>query len=251
MHVEAAREVRTRVGVLRRRVLLSAIAICIVPAVGLWLGTIQQRADGPHWVREMYDPDYAYLLNALTLAEGRGPFYTGHTGTPVHEIGAAVLLARDAVSTDGNQLRDRVIDDPEGSIGSVSAVPRAIHAGALVLFGVFAVRMTRSIATAIAGQALTLSSVTVHHSLHRMTPEVLLLAMALLLGAASMRAAARPGPLWRRYAVASALILAVGVAAKITFAPLAVVPLGLLLVRGRRKYRLFAVWAIVGVAGFL
>jgi len=35
------------------------------------------------------DPTYAYLMNSLNLADLRRPYFFGHPGTPIHEVGAS------------------------------------------------------------------------------------------------------------------------------------------------------------------
>ena len=224
--------------------------LCAIPILAVIATMLVEQAAGPRWVRERYDPDYVYLLNGLNIAEGRAPRHTDHPGTPVQCICAAVILARHDLSGEGN-LREEVLADPEGCLNAISLVLRGIHAVALVTFGWWAFRFTRSIPLAIAAQTLTVSSVTVIKSLPRVTPEPFLLAIGLFLAAATLRALSRPGPIWTRYAVMSGLLMALGVTAKITFAPVGLVPATLLLARGRHGWRLRIVALFVGAAAAL
>ncbi len=222
----------------RSRLILRVAVLCILPILAILSASAVERASGPRWMREIYDPDYVYLFNSLIIAEGDGPPYAYHPGTTVQSIGAGVLLARHAAAGSSTSLRDEALDNPEGALSAISVILRGIHFFALFTFGWWACRLSGSTLSAVAAQAVTLCSMVTLHSLHRVSPEPLLISVSLLLAAATMRALSRPGSIWTRYGIVSGLLMAVGVATKLTFAPIALLPAALACERGRHGWKL-------------
>lgn len=227
----------------RGRLILSVTLLLILPIISVITTSAIERASGPRWMREIYDPDYVYLFNAMIIAEGEGPPYAYHPGTTVQSIGAGVLLTRNS----GTSLRDEALDHPEEALSAISTVLRGIHFVALFTFGWWALRLSGSMLSAIAAQAVTLCSMVTLHSLHRVAPEPLLISVSLLLAAATMRALSRPGPIWTRYGIVSGLLMAVGVATKLTFAPIALLPAALACERGRHGWKLRIAGLLTGL----
>ena len=74
---------------MRPRCIVLASLHLVLPALVVLAGAWFARCRTPitYWA----DPDYAYLLNALSLAEGAAPSHTQHPGTTAQEMGAVVL----------------------------------------------------------------------------------------------------------------------------------------------------------------
>lgn len=214
----------------------AAAVLALMPIVALAVGAAVAWASGAHWVAVHYDPDYHYLLNSLNVAEGHSPRHTDHPGTPLQELGAGVLLARHAVTGDGGSTRYQVLRDPESALTAISVCLRVLHALALFLLGVRVRQLTGSLACSVMAQAATLLSMVSLLSLWRVSPEPLVMTLGLLLGCATLRSL-RGGASDRQTVTAGAL-LGLGIATKVTFAPLALVPLAGLTTR--RRWTLFA-----------
>jgi hypothetical protein len=200
-------------------------ALCVVPAIVLWISTAIAGAAGARWINPFYDPDYHYLLNALNMTEGAAPRHTDHPGTTLHELGAVVLLVRHAVAGSADGLRDEVLRDPEGGCEAISVCLRALYAAALVALGWSARGLTASLICAMAAQAASALSVVGLMSLWRADPEPLLMAIALVMGSVVLRAASEEGPIRTRWAAIFGVLAGLGVATKVTFFPLGALPL--------------------------
>ncbi len=216
------------------------IALLVAPVLALCLTSSIQRAAGPRWTGTIhpdrpdrppaYDPDYTYLLNSVNLAEGAAPRHTDHPGTTVQLLGAAVLAAHHAISPDAASLRKQVLADPEAACNLISNVLEGLFAVCLAIFGVAAARFTGSLAAAMFAQVLPVMSVAAMVSLYRVMPEPLVMSVSLLLAAALLRALRTPAPAATGFGATSGLLVAAGLATKITFLPVAIIP-----------------WAVMGV----
>jgi hypothetical protein len=196
--------------------------LAIVPCTALAASVLIERAIGGHWIGAYYDPDYQYLLNSLNLAEGAAPRHIDHPGTTVQELGAVVLIIRHWMTGAGD-LRGRVLGDPESAVLAITVCIRAMYSAALLIFGWCAYRLTASRCCAIAAQAASGVSLAAVHSLWRLSPEPVVMALTLLLGSTTLGALARPER--RGLALWSGLIGGLALTAKITALPALLVPL--------------------------
>ena len=78
----------------RRRLLercLVVLALTVLPLAAYLLSSVMLEEKGPYWLAENSDPEYAYLLNALNVLEGRPPEHVDHPGTTLQMFGAVVI----------------------------------------------------------------------------------------------------------------------------------------------------------------
>jgi hypothetical protein len=217
---------------------LQAAVLWAIPLalIGLWKSLFQ--AKGPYWLGSNLDPDYAYLLNGLSILHGHGPRHVDHPGTPVQILVALLIKGTHLVSGSG-PVADDVIQRPEHYLLAANGLLLLAFAGALVIAGLAALRATGSLLAGVAMQLLPgLSPLVALHVLC-VKPEPFLATLTTLLAALVLhtldpdRAKGRvPEAAW------FGVLVGLAVAAKITAAPLAVVPLVLL--RGLRPRALFA-----------
>lgn len=75
---------------------ISYILLLIIPFIIFFSSVQIKNAQGSYFQRNDYDPDYIYLINSLNLAQlkGYGVGNVDHPGTPVHAIGAMVILLK-------------------------------------------------------------------------------------------------------------------------------------------------------------
>jgi hypothetical protein len=221
------------------------VLLLVIPALVLAVSAAEAWCIGAHWIAVYYDPDYHYLLNALSVAEGHAPHHIDHPGTTVQELGAAVLRMRHALTGSGH-LRDAVLKHPEPALAAIGVCMRLAHALALFLFGLRMRQLTGSTACAVAAQAASMASMISLLSLWRVSPEPLVMTFSLLLACATLRSL-NAGPAGRtRHSVSSGLILGLGIATKFTFLPLAILPLW-----GIATGRRLAFYASVAAGAFL
>ena len=156
-------------------------------------------------------------------------------------LGGAVLRIRHACTGAGS-LRDQVLRDPEGGVAAIRLCFQSLNAAALLAFGIAAWRLTRSLPASIAAQILPVAPWTCQFNSCVVAPEPLLIGTTLCLCGVTLAALSRDGPVRPRFARRSGLIVGLGLALKVTVAPIALVPLWGL--RGRRRWLSFGIAAL-------
>lgn len=198
----------------------------LVPLAAVAWSVRRARLFGPYWGSPMYDPEYAYLVNALNLLQGDPPAHTDHPGTPLQLLMAGIIGLRHRIAGDLPGMRWDVLTHPEAYLRTCWVVLMAIVAIAAMYMGASVRKVCRNTAAGIVAQVAVLSCGVSMASLERVSPEPLLLAYAMVLGAVALRIS-RPRvkgertPRWRG-APAMGALMGIAVATKITFAPLGI-----------------------------
>jgi len=135
------------------------MALAAVPAAYVAATAWATVAVRPLWMGGSVDPTYAYILNALLVAEGRPPAQATHPGTPLQVMGASVLHAAHALSGSALNLRQHVLTDPEYFVDAWRWVLVVLVALASVALGRSALHLSGSMLCATAAQAAPLASV--------------------------------------------------------------------------------------------
>jgi hypothetical protein len=189
-------------------------------------GLILNSVRGPYWLGANSDPEYAYLLNALNLAQLHPVGHSDHPGTPVQILGAIILRAVYPLLSQEEDLARAVLRDPEAYLNGMNATFLAINTGMLLALGIGSYRVTRSLGLALLLQLSPFLSATIlMHGLTRVSPEPLLLCAVLLLLMVLVRIAFSHVPGQTTHAVYAALVAGFGIAAKLDFLPLVLIPL--------------------------
>lgn len=222
--------------------LLACAAVPLLTVAGMWVA--HQRV-APLWAGGSTDPSYGYLLNSLLAAELRVPVKTDHPGIPLHVLGALTLRARQALAGGGLSLRDHVLTDPEPFLAAIVFVLLLVWAAASFFLGWAAWRLTGRWALVAVAQASPFVCFEVLRSGTQVMCEPLLLAGAmtlsgLLLSTLQPERADQPRPL----ATAMGVVVALGAATKVVFAPALIPALASARSRGART-------RVVIVAGFV
>jgi hypothetical protein len=216
----------------------------LLALLGLWRALLE--AKGPYWLGSNLDPDYVYLLNGLSILHGYGPQHVDHPGTPVQVLVAVVVKVTHVLSGQGPVAED-VIGRPEHYLASASGLLLVLVAGALLVAGLAALRATGSLVAGLAMQLIPGLSPLIALHVTSVKPEPLLAALTALLAALVLRTLDPARPKWKvPEAAVFGLLVGLAVAAKITAAPLAVIPLVLL--SGLAARALFAGVALVTMA---
>ena len=194
------------------------VALCIA-------GSIR----GPFF--RMSDPDYAYLLNSLNIVNGHPPAHVDHPGTPVQLFGALVIWLAHQVSGESDVTRD-VLLRPEHYLSVIVAGAAVLLFLALLCCGWQIWRATGRLGLGVLAQTAFFASPVLAVNACRFMPEPFMILLALVLSTALICA---PVPSLSRlrawgFAACIAALCGCGLAAKITFLPLALVPL--LVLRG-------------------
>jgi hypothetical protein len=202
------------------------LALFAVPAVYVATTAWVAQEVRPLWMGGSVDPTYAYVLNALLVAEGRPPAQATHPGTPLQMMGGAVLHAAHALSGSPLNLRQHVLTDPEYFVDAWRWVLVGVVALASVAQGRAARQLSGSLLCAMAAQAAPLASVWAVRSSILVMCEALVLAAGFAAAALIMRSLRRaPGQPSSREAVLLGLLLGFAIATKVMYASLALLPL--------------------------
>ena len=182
------------------------------------------------------DPDYAYLLNALSIAERAAPTHTQHPGMPTQELGAVLLVSAHALHPAGfASTREHVLARPEEFVRLWRWVDLGLCGAALLAAGLLVWKTTGSPAAGVLFQLTPLLSTPTLFSLSRVQAEPLVLALGAGVGAIVVAVATDPAR-WdtRRTAAVLGAFAGLGMATKVTFAPLLLVCLVVVSGRSRR-----------------
>lgn len=206
--------------------------LLILPLMLAVTSVVLNNAKGPYWLGTNLDPEYVYLLNSVNLANFSGVGHIDHPGTPVQVMGAVVLRAVHLFqpSTAGDFTTD-VLKRPEMYLSAVNTVMVVLNALIVFLLGWVVYRFARNFYAALWFQAAPFFSITMlHYGLTRVTPEPLLFFSGLAMVAAAVYFLYREDkerPIWHDL-VMFGLIAGFGIANKITFFPVVLIPLVLL-----------------------
>jgi hypothetical protein len=201
------------------------LTFTIIPAAFLMCVLVLDAARGPYWLGSNSDPEYPYLLNSLNVAEGQAVGHFDHPGTPVQVTGGLLLklfhLRRPATPLAGD-----VLTNPERYLNLMNKTLLAAMAICLFLLGMSTLMLTKDKRFSFLLQASPFFSATLIFSAVRWDPEPFLfsICLAFIIVLVSFRAA-QPNESLRKYALLFSVLCGLGIATKITFLPVVLVPL--------------------------
>ncbi len=193
-------------------------------------------ASGPYFLSANFDPDYAYLFNALNIAVGLAPVHTDHPGTPVQLLGALWIKLNNAGASDVDTAVN-TITNSEAWLGQLNLTVFILLLGAVSVGCSIIYRKSREVLPALlypAGLAFLGGNI---YCLGRFNPEPVLLFISLALGLLIYRfcfpnqrskpdsagsSSAANSPLV--FTLLAAFLVATGLATKLNFLPLALLP---------------------------
>lgn len=220
------------------------LVLVVLPALFTALLFAMGAASQPFWQVFNLDPDYYYLTNGLMLVEGLAPTDMGHPGTPVH-VFIAVILRLMHVGEPTGAIVDAVLRDPERHLRMVTWVMYPLIGLSLVALGRAFLSATGRLAPALLAQgAPFLSMIIPKFGLHPKPEGFLIIAVAWVLIMALR--IVKTETLTDRQVGWLGLALGFGIACKIQFAALGLIPLFIL-----DRRRLFLVLPLSTAAGFL
>jgi hypothetical protein len=219
---------------------LNYLFLVVLPVLLVITAVCLNHARGPYWLRVNLDPDYVYLLNASNLAHLQKPGHIDHPGTTVQVLGAITLRVVhffDFSSKD--DLKTDVLKRPEFYLNAINTVIVALNVIMLFILGFVTYKLTRNTWLSLWLQtAPFFSNVILGPGLSRVTPEPLLFfaCLLLILILVIFLHMQSQSPLL------FALVIGFGIATKITFLPLAVIPI---LALPRLKNKIFYFFAAI------
>jgi hypothetical protein len=223
-------------------------SLFVLPLAFLAIGAYVRAVSGPFWLGTNFDPDYAYLINGQRLTVGLPVGHIDHPGTPVQMLAAAIIRLNGSAASDAS--RD-VLARPEHYLMQLTLVMTILVSGALLMLGVAALRFSNSLSFALLAQTGPfLSGRVLARDTFRANPEPALIALALLLVSGAFFFGSGTRSFRGAFALCSGVVVGLGLACKVTFAPMLLLPL-LCLQRGRDKWILIVSTAASFVFGTL
>ena len=208
------------------------VAVILIPLLQL-LQSLASLYRLPAFWRFYADPPYMYLFNSLSLGTGLTPQHVDHPGTSLQWLMAGVEHVTFLASGSEDSLPSDIAGDPEKYL-TVTGVVLALLFAASVAFFLWRVLHYVGQASAFAAGLLILaaSGLTVPWIVTA-TPEALVASCAVTILAILMPSLVRrSSPLGWRAWVAIGVLMAIGVTAKITMLPLAILFLFVVRIRG-------------------
>jgi hypothetical protein len=225
----------------RSRLLVSLVVLCLIGVAG-WYVVSASDARGPYWLSHNLDPEYNYLLNGLNLAEGHAAGHYDHPGTPVQMLGAVVLRLVHSMNKNSLPLERDVCVRPEYYLRAIHlAIDLLVFCALAGLVFYFYAVFGDAVATMIVGASLFASSALLL-ACTRVNPEPMLVfsgfcMQIILVAVFSKRKRFKSAHCW------FAAVGGFGVAVKVTFLPLLLVPL--VVIDGWKKRALYLAGSFV------
>jgi len=210
---------------------ITANVVLAVLPVGLALALlVLTHAKGPHWLEP--DPDYAYYLSSVSLAEFRTPGYPDHPGMAVKYLAALTMRAAHMLAGEGGFANDALVR-PEFYVKRISEVFIIVACGLLFIAGRQLYRVFDSVLLGMLGQsACLLVFGQLQYSLCKMNAEAVLFSLSLGMASLSVCILYQQQVGVRVYAVLFGIVSALGLFTKLNFLPVVLLPV--LLLRGIR-----------------
>jgi len=208
---------------------LSVFVLLILPTVLVFTAVILHHTQGSYWISYNSDPEYTYLLSSLALTESKQAGTTGHPGTTLQILGAATLKITHALDfSDKDSLEFAVLKKPEFYLTVINIVLVTFNALLLFILGIVTLNLTKNIWLSLLLQLSPfLANTMIINGLPRISPEPLLLLAGLLFVLILIKMAfsenLSKSAHW--YMIIMAFVAGFGVATKLTFIPLLIIPL--------------------------
>jgi len=208
------------------------LLLLLLPVFIFFTTGILRDARGPYWLGTNSDPEYAYLLNSLNVATLQTPGHTDHPGTTVQVLGAGILrISYFFKQHKEKNLQLSVLSDPEYYLTNINKFFITMICLIVTAVGFLIFYHTGNIFLSFIVQASPfLSPAIINYSLTRVSPEPLLLftSLCLIFTTISFLYKRVNSKQEKYYFLFFACIAGFGLATKVTFISLVILPLLLL-----------------------
>lgn len=206
------------------------IILFIIPAIFAFAAVLLHDAHGPYWIGYNSDPDYLYLINSLALAEFKKTITTGNPGTTLQMLGALTMhIVHFLDYSSSESLETSVLRNPEYYLTIINIVLIMLNAIMFFIIGYETFSLMKNMWLSLMLQSSPfLANGMLTHGLLHVSPEPLLMFSCSLFVIVLLKII-RLGNISRMpdvyyFIVASALICGFGMATKITFFPVMIIP---------------------------
>jgi hypothetical protein len=205
-----------------------ALIFMILPFAFLFCVLLLKSARGPYWRCMNMDPEYTYLINSLNFAEGLPIAHMDHPGTTL-QVAEAWILKSWHFFRNARPLAEDVLKNPEVYLGFMNGIFLGLTVFLMFLAGWLGFRKLGDKRFTLLLQSSPFFSTTILLSAGRMNPEPFLLwiSFAIVLVIVYFQATV-PQESYKGYVFLFAALCGLGVATKVTFLPITLVPLCIL-----------------------
>ena len=197
-----------------------SFVLLILPLLFLFFGNNFHRT---HYAG---DPDYIYLMNAISLSRGVDAGHIDNPGTPVMELGACILWIQYFIEGPQNDtLQYAVLKDPDKYVNLIRQAFVLLITFALIITGWIVYKKTGNIWSAIIFQITPFLSVNVlEHAWTKVSPEPVLLFITTIYSAVLVVCYFDTRKRNQFYIIVFSVMGGFGLATKATFLPVLVIP---------------------------
>lgn len=215
------------------------LLLLIIPVILFITSLDTIRSRNKAWYAGGYDPEYAYLFNALNMATFRLAGHIDHPGTTMQVAGGMVLRVSWLLDPRGEDLKTAVLSDPEHYIRQLNIATAVTGSLALLLLGLLLAHTTGFLWAGIILELTPfISGFVLFNGFTRVTQEVMQMSAAFAMSALALHwYFKRPDSVRPNYTLWFAVISGFGLASKIIFIPLLVIPF--ILLEGWKKKAAF------------
>lgn len=208
---------------------LAVSVLIVLPVIFMFYGLNFNRT----WFSG--DPEYAYLLNGINIAGLRMVGHTDNPGTTVQTYSAAVLgVLHFLNSSEKNGLRHAVLKNPDHYVELERKISVTVNGIMILVLGIVSFFFLRNIGLSLILQMPPfLSSNLLEHAWTKVSPEPALIFTVAVFIMALLAYYGSTNRQNRFYPWIFALIVGFGLATKMTFLPLMIIPF--ILLEGRKQ----------------
>lgn len=195
---------------------------------------------GPYFANYQYDPSYVYLISSLNLSQFSSIKHVDHPGTPLQVIGAAVVILSYYFNRTNDSIAQEVLLNPEKYLSHIVYTLMTINCFGLFLLGVISYKMYSDIFLSILLQLTPFTSINIISSFTLVRPENFLFFVVCIFIAGLLYAVNVKNTGNKKYplhVIFLGIVCGLGLATKLTFFPLILIPL--MLFTGARIRLLF------------
>lgn len=195
----------------------------IIPILLFLTGNYLNAVRGPNYTGFSQDPNYMYLLNGLCINQNLPVLHIDNPGTPTQILQSISISILGQLSGAADIPSD-VLTNPELYLNFTLLVMLIFNASLIAIIGVFTYRISKDIPLSLSVQLIPFSSLTMlYWASTKVSPEPLLLSCSLIFSLVLFLIIYQGS---RSYHVLLfALATGLGIASKLTFIPLIVIPL--------------------------
>ncbi len=201
----------------------------VLPVILFITAHVLKVVQGPYYLN-FYDPSYVYLINSLNIAQlsGYGVGFIDHPGIPLQVFGAIVIKSFHFIDNVNQDLANDVLNRPEAYMNIINSSLIFLNSIVLLIFGFVIYKLYDNMLLTVLFQLTPFSSFNAFYELSDISAENFLLMFYILLILVSLKYI---NNLNKKapdkdffYIAAFSIITGIGIATKLNFVPLFIIP---------------------------